>query len=116
MLPAFAADGVHEATTVGPVLTALQEVDIQLLVPVAGPGLQAAVSVGPVVTVLQLVAVHWLPELAPPAVQNSEPCDVFTVTHCVSTQPLPAVAAIGVHEETPVLGLRVVLHLSLIHI
>ena len=57
MLPPPADTGVHDATTVGPVVTLLQVVAVQLLPEPAATGVHEDTGVGPVVTLLQVVVV-----------------------------------------------------------
>lgn len=51
---------VHEATAVGPVVTVLQVVSVQLLAEVGPEAVQEATPVGPVLAVLQVVVVQLL--------------------------------------------------------
>jgi len=57
LLPGSAATGVQAATAVGPVVSVLQVVAVQLLPAFASAGLQVGVGVAPVTTVLQMVCV-----------------------------------------------------------
>jgi len=56
-LPGPAAAGVQAATAVGPVVSVLQVVAVQLLPALAAAGLHVGVGVAPVTTVLQMVCV-----------------------------------------------------------
>jgi len=56
-LPGPAAAGVQVATAVGPVVSVLQVVAVQLLPAFATAGLQVGAGVAPVATVLQIVCV-----------------------------------------------------------
>jgi hypothetical protein len=57
LLPGPAATGVQEATAVGPLVSVLQVVAVQLLPAFANAGLQVGVGVAPLTTVLQIVCV-----------------------------------------------------------
>ena len=57
MLPALAAEAVQLAAIVGPVVTVLHVVVVQLLPEAAAAGAHDATKVGPVATVLHVVPV-----------------------------------------------------------
>ena len=56
-MPGPAAAGVQAATAVGPVVSVLHVVAVQLLPALAAAGLHVGVGVAPVTTVLQMVCV-----------------------------------------------------------
>ena len=100
-LPGPAAAGLHDATSVGPVVSVLQTMSCQPLLASPTCGVQLGTPVGPVATVLQVT----------PAPLPFGPLGVQELTFVVATEnvrqyvavkPLPALGGTGVHDATSV--------------
>lgn len=98
-MPAAAADGLHEATSVGPVSTVLHVIVSQPFVMSPICGVQLATPTGPVATVL-----HVTPAPVPLGPLGVQVATLVVaparVLQYVAVKPLPAFAGAAVQEAT----------------
>jgi len=117
LLPADAAEAVHEATGTLLVLFVEQLVVVHWFPAAAVIGVQLCTGVGPVVATLQVVAVQLFPAVADTGVHVCTPVFVTLAAQVVAVQLLPDDAAIGVQVWTGVgpvvtVGQVIVVHAS----
>ena len=116
-LPATGSAAVQEVTTVGALVTLEQVTESHEFVPLGSTVVHEAAGAGPTastgqVVVVQLLSAEGTSAVHVPACTNTLP---LTTGHVVVVQPLPALAALGVHEATGTLVVLFVAHVVAVH-